>query len=203
MNFVLNIWVYSFYDWETNIQRFLYVIVYFVDDQKKWSVCLCLWKELQGELGEGLQFPKLSEVDDRLFIIGIFGFWPNTSSYGDKIILVLTCELNAKRNVFDFCDHASYCESKTLRKNMFSWRLLFSTSPLDHVGYGVRGLNCTLYVRQKFVNSALRRSFPLSVSKISVIPQLTIQWSNITVSAFAATFLGEGWRTYNVWRLLR
>ena len=48
--------------------------------------------------------------------------------------------------------------------------LLFSTSPLDHGAYGVPGLNCTLYVWQKGVNSPLMYSFPLSVTKISGIP---------------------------------
>ena len=79
-------------------------------------------------------------------------------------ILVLTCELNANGNTFTFCDHVSYCESKTVRRIVFNWRLLFSTSPLDHSAFGVRGLNCTLYIRQKCQNSPLLCSFSLSVS---------------------------------------
>ena len=71
-------------------------------------------KELQGELREALQFPKLSIVEDRLNNIGRFGFCPNTISYGDKFILVLACELNAKGNTFIFFDHVSYCVSKTV-----------------------------------------------------------------------------------------
>ena len=33
---------------------------------------VCLGRKLQGELGEGLQFPKLFVVEDRLNIIGFF-----------------------------------------------------------------------------------------------------------------------------------
>ena len=86
----------------------------------------------------------------------------------------------------------SYCESKKVQRNVFNGRLLFSTIPLDHGSYGVRGLKYTLYVRQKCVNSALIYSFPLSVRKITGIPNLTIQWSNNTVSVLVASFLGEG-----------
>ena len=100
--------------------------------------------------------------------MGFFGFWPNTSSYGERFVLVLTCELNPKGNTFTFCDHVSYCESKTVRRNAFNWRLQFSTSPLDHGAYGVRGLNCTLSVRQICVNSPLRYSFHYLLPKYRV-----------------------------------
>ena len=68
------------------------------DHRDGQSVFVCLRKELQGEFDEGLQFPQLSVVEDRLNIIGFLGSWPlpNTSSYVDKFILVLTCELKAK-----------------------------------------------------------------------------------------------------------
>ena len=81
--------------------------------------------------------------------------------------------------------------SVILRRNVFNWWLLFSTSSLDHGAYGVSRLTCTLYVRQKCGNSALIFSFPLSVTKISAIPNLTIQLSNNTVSALVV----EGWST--------
>ena len=67
------------------------------------------------------------------------------------------------------------CYIVSLKLFEFNWRLLFSTSPLDHGAYGVRGLNCTLYVRQKSANSPLIYSFPLSVTKILGIPNLTTQ----------------------------
>ena len=89
----------------------------------------------------------------------------------------------------------SYCESRTVRRNVFNWQLQISTCPLDHGAYGVHGLNCTLYVRQKCVNSPLMYSFPLPITKISGMPNLTIQCSNNSVSAFVASFLGEEWRT--------
>ena len=162
-----------------------------------------LGKGITGELGEGLQFLKPSVVEYRLNIMCFLGSWPKTISYGDKFILVLSCELNAKGNDFTFCDHVAYCESKTVQRNVFSWRLLYSTSPLDHGAYGVRGLNCTLYVRQKCVNSRLMYSFPLSVTKKSGIPNLTIQWSNNTVSAFVGSRLEKGEGQHSVWRRLR
>ena len=83
-------------------------------------------------------------------------------------MLVLTCELNAKGKIFTFCDHVSYCESKTVRRNVFNWQLLFSKSTLDHGAYGVRGLNFTLFVRQKCANSPLMYSFPLPVTKCQI-----------------------------------
>ena len=141
-------------------------------------------KELQGEFSESLKIPKLSVVGNMLKIMGRFGLCPNTSSYGDRFILVLTCELIAKGITFTFYYHVSYCVSKILRTNVFNWQLLFSTSPLDHGAYGVRGSKCILYVRQKCANSPLIYSFPLSDTKISGIPNLLIQWSNNTVSAF-------------------
>ena len=55
---------------------------------------LYLGKELQGDLGEELQFLKLSVVEDRLNTLGLC--FTNTSSFGDKFILVPTYELNAK-----------------------------------------------------------------------------------------------------------
>ena len=79
-----------------------------------------------------------------------------------------------RQTEFTLCDHVSYCESKIVRRNAFSWQLLFLTKPLDLGAYGVRGLNCTLYVRRKCVNSPLIYSFPLSVNKITGIPNLTI-----------------------------
>ena len=91
--------------------------------------------------------------------------------------------MNAQGYTFTFCDHVSYCESKTVQRNIFKWRLLFSTSPLDHGAYGVHGLTCILYVRQKCVNSPLMYLFPLFVTKVSGIRNLTIQWPNNTVSA--------------------
>ena len=97
--------------------------------------------------------------------------------------MVQTCELNANGKTFTFFDHVSYCESKIAQRNVFIWRLLFSTSPLDHGAYGVRGLNYTLYVRQKCVNSPLMYACSLSVTKISGIPNLTIQRSNKTVKS--------------------
>ena len=78
-----------------------------------------------------------------------------------------------------------------MKTHVFNWQLLFSTNPLDHGAYSVRGLNCTLYVRQKFANSPLIYSFPLVVTKISGIPNLTIHWSNSTLSAFVESFLGR------------
>ena len=75
-------------------------------------------------------------------------------------MFVRTCELKANENIFTFCDNLSYCESRTVRRNVFNWRLLFSTSPLDHGAYSVRGLNCTLYVQQKCANSPLKYSIP-------------------------------------------
>ena len=78
---------------------------------------------------------------------------PKKSSYGERFILVLTCELNAKRNVFTFCDHVSYCESKTVQRNVFNCLLKFSTSHFDRGAYDVRGLNCTLYMQHKSANS--------------------------------------------------
>ena len=129
-----------------------------------------------------------------------------------KLNAIVVGELNANGKLFTLCDHVSYCESRTVRRNVFNWPLIISTIPLDHGAYGIRDLNCTLYVRQKCVNFPLMYSFPLPVTKISGIPNLTIQWSNNTVSEFVATFyvasfydsiisplvasfLGEGWRT--------
>ena len=77
---------------------------------------MCLGKELQGELCEDLQIPKISVAEDRLNTIGFLGFWPNTISYGDRFIFVLICEFKAKGKVFTFCDHVPYCDSKNVRK---------------------------------------------------------------------------------------
>ena len=79
-------------------------------------VSVCVGQKIKGEFGEGLHFLKLCVVEDRLNIIGFIGFGPNTSSFGDKFILVLTCELNVKENTLTFCDHVSYCVSKTVQK---------------------------------------------------------------------------------------
>ena len=90
-------------------------------------------------------------------------------------MLVLFCELNAKEKIFTFSYRVLYCETKTLQRNVFSWRLPFSTSPIDNSAYGVRGSNCTIYVQQKCVNSPLMYSFPLSVIKMSGMPKLIVQ----------------------------
>ena len=132
-------------------------------------------------------------MEDRSNIMGVFGFWPNKISYGQRFILALVCELNANGNTLTFCDHVSYCVPRTVQRNVFSWQLLFSTSPLDHGAYGVLGTYCTLFVRQKCANSPLRCSFPLSVTKMSGFPNLKMQWSNNTVSAFVAWLVKE-WR---------
>ena len=55
------------------MQKFLSVIFLLVGDDRD-DVCVCLGKELQGQLSEGLQFPKLSVVEDRLKIFGSFWF---------------------------------------------------------------------------------------------------------------------------------
>ena len=88
---------------------------------------------------------------------------------------VITCEMNTKGKVLTFCDHVSYCESKTVRRSVSNGRLLFSTIPSGNGEYDVRGLNCTQYMRQKCANSPLMYSFPLLLTKISGIPNLTIQ----------------------------
>ena len=64
---------------------------------------------------------------------------PKTSSYGKSFMFFLACELYANGKVLTFCDHVSYWESKTVRKNVFNCRLLFSTSTFDSGAYGVRG----------------------------------------------------------------
>ena len=109
--------------------------------------------------------------------------------------LKIECELNAKGNTFTFCDHASYFVSTIVQRSVLNGRLLFLTSSLDHGAYGVRALKCTLYVRQKCVNSPLIYSFPLSVTRISGIPNFAIQRSNKSLSALLASFLFEGWST--------
>ena len=93
--------------------------------------------------------PKLSRLEDRLNIFGSLGFMPKTSSYAERFKFVLFCELNANGNVSNICDHVSCCDSRTMRKNVFSCLLLISANPFDHGAFGVRGLNCTLYTRQK------------------------------------------------------
>ena len=93
--------------------------------------------------------PKLSVMEDRLNIFGFLGFMPKTSSYGELFKFALICDLIENRNVVTFCDHMSYCDSKTVRRNVFNCLLLFSTNPFDHGAYCVRGLNCTLYTRRK------------------------------------------------------
>ena len=96
---------------------------------------------------------------------------PKTSSYGEMFNFVLLFELNANGNVLTICDHVSVC------------------NPFDRGAYGVRGLTCTLYTRQMCVNLPLIFSFPLSVAKMSVISNLTIQWSNSVFNAFVASSL--------------
>ena len=77
---------------------------------------------------------------------------PKTSSYGERFMFVLNEELNANGKVLTFCDHVSYSETKTVLKNLFCCLLLFSSNLFDHGEYAVRGLYCTLYMRQKRVN---------------------------------------------------
>ena len=67
----------------------------------------------------GLQFPKLYVVEDGLNIMGFFGFRPNSSSYIEVFMLFLTCELNTNGKTVTLCDQVSYCESSTVRKNVF------------------------------------------------------------------------------------
>ena len=50
------------------------------DDQSEHS----FGKELERERCVGLQFPKLSVVEDKLNIIGFFGLMPQTISYGKR-----------------------------------------------------------------------------------------------------------------------
>ena len=64
-------------------------------------------KKRHGEICEGIQFPKLSAVGDRLNVTVFFGYMPKTSS---------SCEFNAKWKKFTFCDHVSYSESKIVRE---------------------------------------------------------------------------------------
>ena len=84
-------------------------------------------------------------------------------------------ELNANGNFLTFCDHVSYGDSKTVRRKAFSCLLQFFSNPFDHGAYVVCVQNYTLYVRQNGANLALMYSFPLSVTKILAIPNLTIQ----------------------------
>ena len=86
---------------------------------------------------------------------------PQTRSYGERYVFVLTCELIPKGKVFTFCDHLTYCEYQTVRRKVFSCLLLLSTSRFDHGAYGVRGLNYTLFMRQNGANLPLIYSFPL------------------------------------------
>ena len=111
-------------------------------------------KRMTGGFCEGLRFPKLSVVEDRLNIIGFLGFMPKTSSDGKRFIVVLICEFNAKGKVFTFFDHLSYFESRTLRENVFNCQF-FSANPFDQGAYCVLVLKCTLYIRQKCANSQL------------------------------------------------
>ena len=80
-------------------------------------------------------------VEDRLNIIELLGSMPKKSSYCAMFMLALIWELNKNGIVLTFCDHVSYCDSKTVRKNVLFCLLLFSTHPFDHSAYGVRGLN--------------------------------------------------------------
>ena len=63
---------------------------------------VCFKNDSYGEFWVGLPFTKLSVVQDRFKIIGFLGLIPKTSSYGDRFIFHLTCELNAKGKVFTF-----------------------------------------------------------------------------------------------------
>ena len=76
---------------------------HYVSLRKKWP----------GEIFEGLQFRKLSVVEDRLNMMGLLSTKPKTSSFGKTSIFVLTCESKEKGKVF-FCDDVSCCISKTL-----------------------------------------------------------------------------------------
>ena len=69
------------------------------------------------------------------------------------------------------------------------WSITISTNLFHHGEYGMRGLNCTLYMWQKCAKSKLINSFPFSVKRISGIPILIIQWPNNIFNAFAASLL--------------
>ena len=106
-------------------------------------------------------------------------------------MFVLTSDLNAIGKIFSFLTtHHIAC--LRLRRNVFCCLLLFSINQFDQGAYGVRGLNCTLSTRQKYVNLPLMYLFPLSITKISGILNLTIQRSSKMFNALAASLLVEG-----------
>ena len=159
---------------------------------QRWSVCVCLGKKLQGEFSEGSQFPKLSVVGYRLNIMGRFSFFPNISSCGD---IASSCELNAKGNTFTFCDDVSCGASKAVRRNVLNCRLYFVQVHLTmvrmafmvwivHYMYGK-----SLRILRQYIH------FRYRLLKCLVFQIFKIQWPNNTVSAFVASFLGEGWST--------
>ena len=86
----------------------------------------------------------------------------------------------------------TYCETKTVRRNVFNCLSQFPTRPFGRFKFGASGLICALYMRQKCTISPLIYSFQFSITKTSGIPNLTIQWSNNTFNVFAASFLREG-----------
>ena len=55
-----------------------------------------------------------------------------------------------------------------LRRKTFSCLLLFLINPFDQSAYGVRGLNCTFYVRQKRAKLPLMNSFRYRLIKYQV-----------------------------------
>ena len=61
---------------------------------------VCLRKKWPGEICEGLQFRKLSVVEDSLNMMGFLGTKPKTTSIGEGPIFVLTCVLKLKGKVF-------------------------------------------------------------------------------------------------------
>ena len=79
-------------------------------------------------------------MEDRVntFGFGFLCFMLKANSHGESFMFLPKCELYPKGNVFNFCDNVSYCESEILRRNVFKYRLLFSTSPFDHGAYGAR-----------------------------------------------------------------
>ena len=95
------------------------------------SMCV-LWLYVNVESCEGLQFLKLSVVEDTLNIIGFSGSMPKTSSYGRRFMFFLICETNTNGKVITFCDQVSYCEFKIVRKKVVNCLLVFSTKPFNH-----------------------------------------------------------------------
>ena len=51
------------------------------------------WERVTRRILCRIHFPKLSDVEDKLKIIGFFGLMPKTFSFGERPIFVLTREL--------------------------------------------------------------------------------------------------------------